>query len=316
MIATRELQEFGSGLNRPESVLAIRRGDVFVCDRRGGVAHVHPDRPATLKPCRPTEDFLANGIALTAEGAFLIANLAPSGGVWRLDRDGQVRPFLLAVDGVSMSTVNFVSVDRANRVWIAVSTRQVPRELGFRRANADGYIVVVDARGARIAAEGLWFTNEAVADPTGSYLYVNETLGRRVLRFPVTSAGDLGRREVVAEFTDGVFPDGLAFDAEGGVWITSVVSNRIIRIARDGSRTAIVDDSDAAAIAAAERSFAADTFSRADIDGGRAGRLGNASSLAFGGADLRTVYLGSIFNDRLLTFRSPVAGAEPVHWRV
>ena len=37
--------------------------------------------------------------------------------------------------------------------------------------------------------------------------------------------------------------------------------------------------------------------------------LGNLASVAFGGPDLRTVYLGSLFGSRIATFRSPVAGA-------
>ena len=35
--------------------------------------------------------------------------------------------------------------------------------------------------------------------------------------------------------------------------------------------------------------------------------LANVSSLAFGGPDRRTAYLGSVLGNRLLSFRSPVA---------
>jgi hypothetical protein len=38
------------------------------------------------------------------------------------------------------------------------------------------------------------------------------------------------------------------------------------------------------------------------------------TSLTFGGADLRTVYLGSVMGDRLACFRSPVAGLPMAHW--
>ncbi len=39
----------------------------------------------------------------------------------------------------------------------------------------------------------------------------------------------------------------------------------------------------------------------------------NISSVAFGGPDLRTCYLG-LFNDGVSTWQAPVAGAEPAHW--
>jgi gluconolactonase len=38
------------------------------------------------------------------------------------------------------------------------------------------------------------------------------------------------------------------------------------------------------------------------------------ASVTFGGADLRTVYLGSLLGTRIPCFRSPVAGLPMVHW--
>ena len=42
--------------------------------------------------------------------------------------------------------------------------------------------------------------------------------------------------------------------------------------------------------------------------------LRNIASVTFGGPDLKTGYLGSLFGDSLFTFQSPVAGAVPPHW--
>jgi hypothetical protein len=42
--------------------------------------------------------------------------------------------------------------------------------------------------------------------------------------------------------------------------------------------------------------------------------LRNLSSLAFGGPDRRTAYLGCLLGDRPATFRAPVAGAILPHW--
>ena len=43
-------------------------------------------------------------------------------------------------------------------------------------------------------------------------------------------------------------------------------------------------------------------------------RLQTLASIAFGGEDLRTVYMGSLQGTRIATFRAPIAGAPPVHW--
>jgi len=77
----------------------------------------------------------------------------------------------------------------------------------------------------------------------------------------------------------------------------------------------MLEDSEPEVVAAVERKYQDGvTLERADIDAGRAGVLGNLASIAFGGPDLRTVYLGSLFGSRIATFRSPIAGARPPHW--
>ncbi len=94
-----------------------------------------------------------------------------------------------------------------------------------------------------------------------------------------------------------------------------MVSNRLLRIAPDGSQTVVLEDSDPETVAAVERKYRESGLARADIDAGRERTLANLSSVAFGGPDLRTILLGSLFGTRIATFRSRVAGAEPPHWR-
>jgi hypothetical protein len=315
-VTQADLTFLGQDLARPECVVVTASGDVFASDRRGGIARVHEQGPPALVLGRGVDDFLPNGFALLQGRSFMIANLGPSGGVWRMLPDGELVPELLEVDGMSLPPTNFANAEHATgalRLWVSVSTRKVPREQAMRSDVADGYIVLKDARGARIVADGLGFTNENKLDPSGRWLYVNETMARRLSRFALKGDG-LGRRETVAEFGEGIFPDGFEFDVEGGIWIASVVSNRLLRLAPDGSQTVVLDDGDPEAIARAERRFAEHRFGRADIDAGRDGVLGNLASVTFGGPDLRTVYLGSLFAERLATFRSPIAGATPPHW--
>lgn len=306
----------GDDLNRPESVIATARGELFISDHACGVHEL--GKPKKTLEGVP-QGFLPNGIALTPEREFLIANLGTScgGGVWRIDRQHRLTPVLMEVDGVPLTSTNFVTMDASGRTWISMSTRMVPRELAFNAHTADGFIAVRDQRGARIVADGIGFTNECRVDPSGRWLYVNETYGRRLSRFPIIGKDDwrLGPKEVVHHFTDGDFPDGLAFDAQGGVWVACVVSNRVVRVDANGNASVVVEDPDAALIASAESHYAQGILSRADIDAGGTRSLFNVSSVAFGGPDLKTVYLGNLAGHRLATFRSAIAGAEPPHWR-
>jgi sugar lactone lactonase YvrE len=225
-----EVTFIGAGLTRPECVLTTRSGDLFISDRRGGISQIHPDgRTEFIEARNHPDGFMPNGIALMPNRDVMIANLGAAGGVWRMTLDGDITLVLSEIDGKPLPPPNFVGLDRAGRLWITVSTWQLPREKAFAKGFADGFIIVMDDAGARIVAEGIGFTNEAVVDPTGQWLYVNETIGRQTLRFPIHGDGSLGPREVVATFPPATFPDGLTFDAEGGVWIVSVASNRVIR---------------------------------------------------------------------------------------
>jgi sugar lactone lactonase YvrE len=261
------------------------------------------------RPARP------NGIALRRDGSFLFADLgAELGGVFALSRSGDIRPFLEAVDGVPLPPSNFVFEDARGRVWITVSTRLVPRARGYRRDVADGFVVLVDANGARIVADGLGYTNEAVLDASGEWLYVNETFARLTSRFPVRRDGGLGSREVFAEYGAGTYPDGMAFDAEGHLWIVSIISNRVLRVAPDGNVTTVLEDLDAAHVAWVEAAYLAGELGRPHLDGVRSARLRNISSIAFGGPDRRTAYLGCLLDDAIYAFDSPVPGLAPAHW--
>ncbi|MEO8411677.1 MAG: SMP-30/gluconolactonase/LRE family protein [Propionivibrio sp.] len=238
----------GSGLQRPECVLCTAHGDVFTADWRGGVAHILPNGEQRLyRGLAPDgRQLRPNGIALNADGSFLIADLGEEkGGVFHLTRGGEVTVFLDRVDGLELPPSNFVFTDFSGRTWITVSTRKVPRADAYRRDVADGFIIVVDAKGARIVADRLGYTNEAAIHPDGQWLYVNETFRRQLSRFRLKGDGELGPREVVTKFGVGTYPDGLAFDVDGSAWITSIVSNRIIRIDADGRQQLMLEDVEA-----------------------------------------------------------------------
>jgi hypothetical protein len=204
--------------------------------------------------------------------------------------------------------------DRDGRFWITVSTRLIPRARGYRRSCNDGFIVRVDARGAAIVADGLGYTNEVAVDPSGRWLYVNETFGRRLSRFALQADGSLGSKQVVTEFGPGTFPDGLAFDAEGHAWVVSIVSNRLIRVAPDGTPSTWLEDADAEHLARVETAFDAGTMGRPELDGIKSRCLRNISSIAFCGPDRQHAVLGCLLGERLATLPMPVAGLAPTHW--
>lgn len=308
----------GTGLVRPECVLATADGSLWTADWRGGVARLLPDGGQTLfTAVDPPFPLKPNGIALKPDGSFLLAHLGDEGGLWHLTRAGRLTPVCCRVDGIDLPPCNFVLLDRSGAAWLTVSTRQKPRALGYRKDVADGFIVRIAPDGrAAIVADGLGYTNEVALSADEEWLYVNETFGRRLSRFPVRPDGRLGQRETVTHFGSGTFPDGLVFDVAGHAWVTSIVSNRVIRVAPDGAQTLVLEDSHPEHLAWCEDAFESGTLDRPHLDTLRSRSLRNISSLAFGGPDLRTAYLGCLLGESVAMFRTPVAGRPPVHWPV
>lgn len=317
-LALADLTFTGARLARPECVLATRAGDIFLSDRRGGISHLLPDGSHRLYVAGSLElsvPLLPNGFALDRDGSFLIAHLNDDrGGVFRLTRGGQLSPVLMQIDGRDLPVTNFVLLDGEGRMWVTLSTRHNPRVKAFRSGVADGAIVLVDKRGARIVADGIGFANEVRIDPTGRWLYVNETYGKRLSRMRIGADGALGARQTVHEFGTAQFPDGLAFDADGGAWVACIVSNALVHVAADGRATTMLEDCDPAHAAAVEAAYQAGTLDRALLDTPAWSKLAHISSIAFGGSDLRTGYLGVLLDDKLPTLRMPVAGHPMVHW--
>ena len=309
-LGLERVEDFGRDLDRPECVHCTAQGDVFVSDWRGGVTRIRPDGSQQLIRGRG-KLVKTNGFAILPDCSFLLAHLDDEeGGVWRLALDGALTPWM-----EGLPPTNFVHV-HGERTYVTVSTRAVPRHLARKPGHADGFIVLRDSRGTRTVADGLGFTNECKVDPSGQWLYVNETIAKRLSRHRIAPDGDLGARETCAEFGHGVFPDGLDFDAEGGIWITSIYSNRLIRIAPDGRQTVVVEDNDPDFVDSLETRFARGELTSGGHPPVPARRIRNLSSSAFGGPDLRTLYLGCLQDSRIYRMPSPVAGARPPHWDV
>lgn len=307
-------EAIGRGLHRPECVVGTPAGDVFVPDWRGGVAVVRADgRQHAWLAQHVSMELRPNALCLNADGSFLLANLGDEGGVWRLDQQGALAPWLVEVDGVALPPANFVTVDSQGRTWVTVSTRHRPRQLAWRADAADGFVVLIDECGARIVADGLHYTNECRPDPSGDWLYVVETFGRRLIRFPITQGGQLKAPEIVLTLGYGSWPDGFAFDEQRGVWVTSLVSNRLLRFDGETLQT-VIEEANMTHVDAVEAAFASGQM-RAEHLGPIPGtRLQHVTSVAFGGADLRTAYVGCLHTDCIFRFRAEVPGVAPPHW--
>jgi sugar lactone lactonase YvrE len=184
----------------------------------------------------------------------------------------------------------------------------------YSRDRRDGYLVLVDKRGARIVAEHVGYPNEVRIDPTGRYLYTNETLAARLLRYPIHADGSLGAAETVIAFDESNMFDGFTLDSAGGAWITALVSNRLWHVGVDGEARLLIEDAHPDQLARLTALQKTSGVPKSLIYEERGATLRNISSVAFGGPDLKQVFLGSLMGEQILSFRAPVAGMQPAHW--
>src|SRR6202012_408799 len=119
------------------------------------------------------------------------------------------------------------------------------------QAREGGVVIRLDPDGsATVVAEDLDFPNGMVITPDRTTLIVAESTGRRLSAFTIAKDGALSERGVFADDLDGP-PDGIALDADGGVWTAMTLAHEFERITAGGTVTDRIDMGDRVAIACA-----------------------------------------------------------------
>ena len=157
---------------------------------------------------------------------------------------------------------------------------------------ATGSLYRFDGQSVQLADTGYIITNGPAISPDGRTLYHTDTLEKHVYAFDLAPDRSLGNMRLFARIEDGGYPDGMAVDAEGHVWVATFGGARIDRFAPGGQKLGEV------------------RFP-----------CSNITKLAFGGDDLRTVYVttarkglsdgelaGQPLAGGLFTFRADVPG--------
>ena len=321
-----KIRMIGRDLSRPECILAERDGSLWAADSRGGVMHIRPDGSQNLITVTDSartgdaspnliEGTLPNGLAFARNGDILIANFGTDA-VETMTRDGRCRTLYDSIDGKPLGKVNFVLRDRKDRLWITVSTKINPWPDAIRNYQADGYVALIDDKGIRIVADGFYFTNEIRFDADEEWLYVAETCARRVTRLHIMPDGSVREREIYGPRSLGSgLIDGIAFDAYGNLWATMIFADRLVAITPAGDLLTLFEDGDREAAKRFDAEFDRGTPISPETMDATGGKIAPwLTSLTFGGADLRTVYLGTLKATTLPSFEGPVPGLPMIHW--
>jgi sugar lactone lactonase YvrE len=192
----------------------------------------------------------------------------------RWHADGS-RTELCRIDEATPSTTaNDGKCDQRGRLWIGTWDRD---------GGAQATLSVVDLDGSvRLAESGLAASNGLAWNADSTAFYLVDTPRRTIWRYDFDlDAGTLGARDVFAEIAEGEGrPDGLATDQAGGVWVALWGGGAVRRYDAGGAVTDVVPVP-----------------------------VTYPTSLAFGGADLRTLYVTTSSAHLEPTDAEPAAGS-------
>lgn len=182
------------------------------------------------------------GLGFRPDGSLLIASTEDR---QVLRYDGETVVTIADLADLVPASLGDMVVDDAGRAYIGSQARE------------GGVIVRLDPDGgstsATIVARDLDFPNGMVITADRKTLIVAESTGRRLTAFTIADGDDKGAlsdRRVFADGLDGP-PDGIALDAEGGVWTSMTLAHQFERILEGGEVTDRIDMGERVAIACA-----------------------------------------------------------------
>jgi len=193
------------------------------------------------------------GFVVPARGGGFVCGL--QGGLHRFDPAGGTFEPLSPVEAERPGNrINDGFVDPAGRLWFGTMDDAEREAAGsLYRWTGDGAPTPCDG--------GYGITNGPAISPDGRTLYHTDSRAKTIYAFDLAADGSIGGKRVFARTTD-AHPDGMAVDAAGEVWVALFGGWRIERYSPEG-----------------------------EVIGSVALPCANITKLAFGGQDLRTVYV-------------------------
>ncbi|WP_369062323.1 SMP-30/gluconolactonase/LRE family protein [Caulobacter sp. 73W] len=148
-----------------------------------------------------------------------------------LDLPSNTRTTIGSVDAsVVGNRLNDAKADRLGRIWAGTMPATCDRPSGaFYRIDPDHFIVHADSP--------YTIANGPAIDPEGRFLLHTDTALGVIFRFDINDDGSLGERRPFIIFDpQWGNPDGMTFDADGGLWVACWGASCVTRFTPDGER--------------------------------------------------------------------------------
>jgi sugar lactone lactonase YvrE len=153
----------------------------------------------------------------------------------RLSLDPLVIEDLAVPDEPEGNRVNDAKADAAGRIWAGT--------MPFGCDKPSGAVYRIDPDGtATTVARDFTIPNGPAIPAEGGYILQTDTDLGTVFRYPVNDDGSLGERSVFVRFEAGWgSPDGMTFDADGGLWVACWGGSAVRRFTPDGAFDRLIE---------------------------------------------------------------------------
>ncbi|HEY2415162.1 MAG TPA: SMP-30/gluconolactonase/LRE family protein [Pirellulaceae bacterium] len=221
-----QFEIFASGIDHPECLAFDREGNLWAGGEAGQVYRI--DASGQVNTVATLGGFHAGLAFSPLDHALYVCNTKL--GIFRVLADGSHSLFATHAGDHKIVCPNYPLFDRRGRLYVTDSGKWKQRN-GYllRFEGSDGGSVVGGPFGY---ANGLAFSGDE------RNLYMVESDTDRVLRFVLTSDGEVGSAEVYAEKV-GRLPDGLALDEAGNLYVACYASDEIWRISPTGEKSVL-----------------------------------------------------------------------------
>ena len=263
--------DFTSGVEGPA---CDQKGNVYAVnfEKQGTIGRVLPHGNGEIFVTLPGTS-IGNGIRFGRDGAMYVADY-PNHNVFRIDMES--RNVIVFAHGPMMNQPNDLAVGPDGVLYASDPNW----------GNSTGQLWRIDLSGTVTRlAENMGTTNGIEVNPTGSTLYVNESVQRNVWAFTITEMGMITNKRLVKRFAQYGF-DGMRCDIRGDLYITRHGKGTVVKVSPGGK-----------------------VLQEIDVLGP------HPTNLCFGGEDGRTVYVTEAKQQRLVTFKVDHPGLSWSRWQ-
>ena len=224
-------EPFVDRLDHPECVTLGPDGEVYAGGEAGQVYRVGLDGRSEV--IGSTGGF-ALGLCLDGDRNAYVCDMYRTA-VIRVTPDGAASVYADGLPERPMKNPNYPVFDAQGNLYVSDSG-------GWKTDDGCIWVIRPDGTCEILRDDVAAFPNGLALSADGRWLYVVESLGFRVVRVPVSDGRSNGPVEKVCDTPARHLPDGVALDAEGGLYIACYTPDAIYRLAPGGSLETVADD--------------------------------------------------------------------------